>query len=93
MHKQHWSHTVWPPGWLCHLKCGYVYSALLFSLHTVVVLLGWAAELHHNRSLTPPPQRGTGRKYNQKGSRVEIRTGRKRSTYCDWQNRLSIGRQ
>ena len=58
----------------------------------VVVLLRWAAELHHSCSLTPPPQRKRGRKYNEKGSRVEIRMGKSLNNYNHRQNRLSIGR-
>ena len=38
----------------------------------LVVLLRWAAELHLSCSLTPPPQRESGRKYDEKASRVEI---------------------
>ena len=52
----------------------------------------WEAELHHNHALTPPPQRGKGRKYDEKGSRVEIRMGRSLNNYHYGQNRLSIGR-
>ena len=39
----------------------------------VVVLLRWAAKLHHNRSLTPPLLRRRGRKYNAENSRFEMR--------------------
>ena len=56
-----------------------------------MVLPSWAAELHHNLSLTPPSSKGKGRKYDEKGSRVEIRTGRSFKSYHR-QNRLSIGR-
>jgi len=71
-------------------KCSKRSASIVFII--VVVLLGWAAELHHNCSLTPPPQRGTGRKYDEKGSRIEIRIGRSYSNYRDGQNRLSMGR-
>ena len=60
------------PNWLTCV--GFSDKRIIYSLLAympVVVLLGWAAELHHNCSLTPPPERGTGRKYNEKGSRVE----------------------
>ena len=43
-----------------------------FMEDTVVVLPSYTAELHHNHSLTPPPQRRRVRKHNAKGSRVVI---------------------
>lgn len=58
----------------------------------VVVLLGWAAKLYHSHSFTPPPQAERGRKCNENGSRVEIRTGGSLNNYCDGQNRLRVGR-
>lgn len=58
----------------------------------LVVLLSWPAELHHNCSLTLPPPREKGRKCNEKGARVEMRTGRSLKSYCHGQNRLSVGR-
>lgn len=59
---------------------------------TVMVLLSWAVELHHNCSLSPSPWREGGRKYDRKSSRLETRIGRSLINYCHGQNRLSIGR-
>jgi len=81
-------------------ECGLLGSFLFFLFffffslkwRSVVVLLGWAAELHHSHSLSPPPQRERGRKYDAKGSRVELRMGRLRKNYRDGQNRLGVGR-
>lgn len=58
----------------------------------VVVLLSWAAVLHHNHTLTPSSKREQERKYDGRGSRVEMRTGRSLNNYCRGQNRLSVGR-
>lgn len=44
---------------VCHNQC-HVKSLMLMTL--VVVLPGWAAELYHNHSFTPPVQKKRGRK-------------------------------
>ena len=55
------------------------------SSKSVVVLLRWAAELHHICSLTPIPQRERGRKYDEKGSWLEIRPRRlPRAIWTQW---------
>lgn len=59
----------------------------------VGVLLGWAVQFHHGRSLTPPPPRERGRKCHAEGSRAEIRMGRSPSNSPDGQNRLRGGRE
>ena len=63
---------------------------ILMQCATLVVLLSWATELHPNWSLTPYPQRER-EKIEEKGSRVELRTGRSPKSYNYRQNRLSIG--
>jgi len=57
--------------------------------YAVVVLPNWVAELHH--ILLLPLLKGKGGKYNEKGSGVEVRTGRPLNNYCDRQNRLCVG--
>ena len=66
---------------------------LTVRMSDVAVLLRWAVKLHHGHTLIPPPQVERGSKYDEKGSRVEIRTGGSLNNYRDGQNSLRVGRQ
>lgn len=45
---------------------------------------------HYNCSLTQLPQRNRSIKYDGKGSKAEVKTGRSLNDYCHGQNRLNI---